>query len=320
MKNVASAPGKAILFGEHAVVYGLPAIAVPLSGIRAYATCSATVTPLTLISEDLPGPPLVYSSAAMDSDDPLALTVKLTLQHLSAGAMTGRVSLRSDLPMAGGLGSGAAISAALGRAIANLRGVCIRNSDLNSIVYEVERLHHGTPSGIDNTVVVYEIPLFYRKSQAIDRIEIADPLWLVLADTGIAAPTRAAVADVRALANHAPAKTAALFDRIGAIAREARDCLERGATARLGELMTANHRLLRALNVSSIELDQLVEAALDAGAYGAKLSGGGRGGHIIALVDELSAGKVAQDLLEAGAKRVMTTAVGEGTTGDDDPD
>ncbi|MCY3834796.1 MAG: mevalonate kinase [Chloroflexi bacterium] len=311
MNSVASAPGKAILFGEHAVVYGLPAIAVPLSGIRAYAYCSANESPLTLVTEDLPGPPLVYGSGAMDISDPMALVVKLTLQHLGASAMAGRVSLRSDLPIASGLGSGAAVSAALGRAIALLRGACIANSDLNSIVYEVEKLHHGTPSGIDNTVVVHEIPLFYRKDQAMDQIEIADPLWLVLADTGIAAPTRAAVADVRALANQAPARTAALFDRIGAIAHEARCCLERGATARLGELMSANHRLLRALHVSSIELDRLVEAALDAGAYGAKLSGGGRGGHIITLVDELSAGKVAQNLLEAGAKRVMTTTVGE---------
>jgi len=320
MTSVASAPGKAILIGEHAVVYGRPAIAIPLLGIRARARISTTDYPLTLIAEDLPRPPLVFSRGAMDIADPLALMVSLTAQYLGADDMNGRICLRSDIPVASGLGSGAAVSTALGRAIALLHGARIANSDLNALVFEVERLHHGTPSGIDNTVVVHEIPLFYSKDQAMDRIRIAKALRLVLADTGIAASTRAAVADVRALATNAPAKTASLFDRIGALALEARDCLERGATARLGELMTANHSLLRALRVSSVELDRLVEAALDAGAYGAKLSGGGRGGHIIALVGEHSADKVAQNLRRSGAKRVMATTVGESINGDDDPD
>ena len=104
---------------------------------------------------------------------------------------------------------------------------------------------------------------------------------------------------------------------IGAIVHEARDCIERGKTGPLGALMTANHRLLQALTVSSPELNVLVDAALNAGAKGAKLSGGGRGGNIIALADENTVDGVKQSLFEAGAKRVMVTVAGQGSQDDD---
>ncbi len=320
MSTVASAPGKAILCGEHAVVYGAPAIALPLSGIRAYAKIRKCDHPLTIIAEDLPRPPLVYRAGEMDMSDPLALTAELAIDYLGAGSISGEIRLKSDIPIASGLGSGAAISTALCRAIALLRASEIPAGDLSKLVYEVEKLHHGSPSGIDNTVVVCEAPVFFIKDQRMELINIAEPLQLVLADTGIAALTRDAVAAVRRRRQSAPAATAAIFAEIGAISKEAKDCLEQGATKRLGALMIANHRLLQALDVSSPELDRLVEAGLHGGAYGAKLSGGGRGGNIIALADAHSVDAVREKLLEAGAKRVMVTIAGEGRRDDDDSD
>lgn len=317
MSAQSSAPGKAILVGEHAVVYGKPAIALPLSGIRAKAAFRRTESPLTLIAEDLARPPLIVDSDAVASGDPLAIMAGLTMQYCGVGSLHGEVRIQSDIPIASGLGSGAAVSAALGRAIARLYGANLPDEALNRLVFEVERQHHGTPSGIDNTVVVYELPVYFVKGGTIDFLEIADPLWFVAANSGIVSLTRDAVADVRRQLRLARAQTASLFDDIGAIVVEARRCLEQGNTALLGELMTANHRLLRTLNVSCPELDHLVDAALNAGALGAKLSGGGRGGCIIALADEKSAPAVKRSLVEAGARQVMLTVAGQGRQIDD---
>ena len=241
----------------------------------------------------------------------------LTLRHLDASGMKGEIRIRSDIPIASGLGSGAAVSAALGRAIARLHGKDIADDDLSRLVFEVEKLHHGTPSGIDNAVVAHEKPLYFVKRRPIEVISIEGALCLILADTGIASPTRDAVAAVRALRQHQPEITARIFGEIGEITREARCCVERGAAARLGGLMTANHHLLQSLSVSSRQLDRLVEAALGAGALGAKLSGGGRGGNIVALTEGDKADRVKQALIEAGAKRVMLTVAGAGSHHDD---
>ncbi len=317
MSGHASAPGKAILVGEHAVVYGLPAIAIPLSGMRAKAIAKATDYPLTIIAEDLTRPALTIDVDEIDRSDPIALMASLTMQYLGVADIKGEITIRSDIPIASGLGSGAAVSAALGRAIAQLHGANIPAEELNRLVFEVEKLHHGTPSGIDNTVVAFELPVYFVKGGAVDFIDIGEPLWILLADTGIASLTRAVVADVRALTKRSPTLTSRILDEIGSIVHEARDCILRGATGRLGELLTANHRLLQALKVSSTELDRLVDAALTAGANGAKLSGGGRGGNIIALADEYTVDGVKQSLFEAGAKRVMLTVVPQGSQDDD---
>ena len=317
MRIQESAPGKAILFGEHAVVYGKPAIAVPLSGIRAAVTGIATADALAIVAEDLAPFPLKIGGEHAEQTSPLALMARLTAKRLGATKLTGEFRIRSDIPIASGLGSGAAVSAALGRAIAQLHGAKISDADLNRLVFEVEKIHHGTPSGIDNTVVVFEMPLYFVKGEGAEFISFGKPLRLVLANSGIASLTRDAVADVRSLARGAPARTGRVFDEIGNIVNEARDCIERGERDRLGALMTANHRLLQALTVSSPELDVLVDAALGAGALGAKLSGGGRGGNIIALVGADAATGLKRSLLEAGATRVMTTVAGRKSRDDD---
>jgi mevalonate kinase len=303
----ASAPGKAILFGEHAVVYGRPAIAIPLSGIRAHAFGRATAHPLKVTSEILTQATRLHDIEALDRSDPLALMAALTARHIGATALKGEIRIQSDLPIASGLGSGAAVSAALGRAIAGLAASCIADGALNEIVFEVEKLHHGTPSGIDNSVVVYEKPVYFVKDETLEFVRIGDPLYILLGDTGIGSLTRDAVAHVRSQLAREPAQTAKLFDEIAVIVDDARASIASGAAAPLGELMTANHALLCRLGLSSAELDTLVDVALKAGALGAKLSGGGRGGHIIALVDRGSMNGVRDALIEAGAKRVLAT-------------
>jgi mevalonate kinase len=243
-------------------------------------------------------------------DNALALTARLVLQKLDATPPNVTIRLHSDIPIASGLGSGAAVSAALARALCAAVNASMDEATLNALIYEVEKVYHGTPSGIDNTVVVYERPVYFVREHPIETLTITKPITLVIGDTGISASTRVAVEGVRRLYDADPGHVQPILDEIGEIVVQARLSIEHGQPETMGALMNRNHALLQQLTVSSPELDQLVNAALDAGASGAKLSGGGRGGNMIALVTADSAAQVETALLQAGAARVFTTIVG----------
>lgn len=307
----ASAPGKAILFGEHAVVYGQPAIAVPVSQV----TAKATVTPgirapqgeIRILAPDIDLDAILDD---LPEDQPLAAAVRAGLAAFGvarAPAFTLRV--HSTIPVAGGLGSGAAVSVAILRAVSAFLGHPLSDSEVSDLAFEVEKLHHGTPSGIDNTVVTYAQPVFFIKGHPIEVFSIPTPFTLVVADTGIPSPTKIAVGDVRSAWQADGERYEAIFGAIGSLAKQARLAIETEGNAGLGPLMDQNHSLLQSLNVSSPELDRLVEAARAAGALGAKLSGGGRGGNMIALVEPEQAAEVAAALEDAGAKQTIITEV-----------
>jgi mevalonate kinase len=307
----ASAPGKVILFGEHAVVYGRPAIAVPVSDVQA----TARVAPgpagrgLRLVAHNIGRD---YPLAGAPEGDALAAIVRRVLAELGVRPAPDLVvTLDSTIPIASGLGSGAACSAAIARAlVAHLRpGQPLADERLNELVFAVEQIHHGTPSGIDNSVIVFGRPVYFRRGQPIETFAVRAPFWLAIGDTGVSSPTRVTVGDVRQAWQAEPARYEALFDRIGALADEARRAIEAGEPAALGSLMRENHELLRALGVSSPKLEALVAAASAAGAAGAKLSGGGRGGNMIALVAETRREAVAAALRRAGARGVIVTRV-----------
>ena len=183
---------------------------------------------------------------------------------------------------------------------------------ISALVYEVERLHHGTPSGIDNTVVVYGQPVYFVRGQPPQTFHIGRPFMLAIADTGIHSPTRIAVGDVRRAWERQPARFEGLFDRVAAVVEAARSAIAAGEPERLGPLMDENHALLQEIGVSCPELDALVAAARAAGAAGAKLSGAGRGGNMIALVTANTEAQVVDALCAAGAVRVIVTEVADG--------
>jgi mevalonate kinase len=299
-----SAPAKIILFGEHAVVYGQPALAVPVSSLRAEAVAEFHHDKLTIIARDLDNKIITF-----DGEDPLAESIRLTLQKLNIEAPQAKITVQSNIPIASGLGSGAAITTVLVRALCELIQHPLSAEDLNQLVYEVEKIHHGTPSGIDNTVVVYEQAIYFVRNQPIQPIENAMPLTLLIANTGIASLTKVAVGDVRKLVDSKPERIQPILEKIGAIVNAARQAMQHGNISQLGELMYANHELLQQLTVSSPELDKLVEVAKADGALGAKLSGGGRGGNMIALVTDETKANVRQALLDAGAVQVYETIV-----------
>lgn len=303
-----SAPGKVILFGEHAVVYGRPAIAVPVSQVAATATVtpgaagSGCLLDLSDIGETVP----VTGESTVQ---PLALVAQLTLEALAIPTPDWRITLHSTIPVSSGLGSGAAAAAAIVRALAAAAGHSVSPATVSALVYASERLFHGTPSGIDNTVIAYEQPVWFVRGQPPEPFAIARPLTLVIGDTGIASPTSITVGDVRRGWQAEPARYGALFDAVGRAAVAARDAILSGDTGLLGRLMDENHALLQQMDVSSPELDRLCMAARRAGALGAKLSGGGRGGNMIALARADEAEPLAAALSAAGARRVLVTVV-----------
>jgi mevalonate kinase len=219
------------------------------------------------------------------------------------------IRITSTIPVASGLGSGAAVTVALTRALAAHLNHSMTDEEVNAFTYEIEKLHHGTPSGIDNTVVTYARPVYFVKGQPMEIFKVEQPFTIVIADTGISAPTKESVGDVRKLWEADKTKWESVFDKIGEIVNQARQAMESGKWEKLGDLMKKNHSLLQELTISSPELDQLIEAARNAGALGAKLSGGGRGGNMIALVQPETAEAVSASLKEAGAKNTIITQV-----------
>jgi mevalonate kinase len=244
------------------------------------------------------------------SNQPLALIVRLALLRLGLPPDPDwQIEVQSTIPIASGLGSGAALSAALVRAVYAHAGQPSTPALVSELVFESERFYHGTPSGIDNTVIAYGLPIWFVKGAAPIPFTPKAPLTLVIADSGIAAPTKETVGDVRVGWQADPRRYEAWFDAIGAITQAARQAIEQGTLAALGHLFNENQALLVQLGVSSPPLDRLIQAARAAGAVGAKLSGGGRGGNLIALVQPETVEPVQQMLLAAGARRVIVTSI-----------
>lgn len=307
----ATAPGKVILFGEHAVVYGRPAIAAPISQVRARAV--VTATPRQPAGEALIQAPdigLESRLSELPDDHPLACVVNglLAALHVShPPACTIRVT--STIPVAAGLGSGAAVSVAILRAFSAFLGAPLGDDQISALAYEVEKLHHGTPSGIDNTVITYQLPVYFVRGQPIQSLRLPAPFTVVIGDTGVTSPTAATVGDVRQAWQANPAVYEALFDRVGRVTGAARSAIEAGRTGELGPLMDENQALLDRMGVSSPELERLILAARASGALGAKLSGGGRGGNMIALTTDTNAPQIARALLDSGAVRAIITEI-----------
>jgi mevalonate kinase len=306
--TTSSAPGKVILFGEHAVVYGRPALAVPVTQVHADVDVSDSARPGIWI--DAPDVKLHAELNTLPSDHPIASVIHnfLFLSRVSPFPNL-EIKVSSTIPVASGLGSGAAVTVALTRALASHLDYSITDEEVNAFAYEIEKLHHGSPSGVDNTVVTYAMPVYFVKGEPIEILKVGGPFTILIGDTGISAPTKESVSDVRRLWIEDKSRWEGVFDKIGEISFTARRAIEAGKPELLGELMNENHALLQTLTVSSLELDRLVEAALRAGASGAKLSGGGRGGNMIALVAPEQAETVSLALKEAGAKNTIITQV-----------
>jgi hydroxymethylglutaryl-CoA reductase len=258
-----TAAGKVILLGEHGVVYGRRALALPIP-----AAVNVTIRESDTLEHDLP-------------DDFVAELLK-ALAVENAGW---RISVDSRLPFGKGLGSSAAIAVATARAFSERLGLGLDNERVNAIALASEKLAHGTPSGVDNTLSTYAKPMLFRndghlefKSLELDR---EPPLLIAWGDeTG---RTSEQVAAVRARHERSPAHFDALFDEMDSLSEQGATLLVKGAWPELGALMNICHGLLNAIGVSTPHLERMVALARHSGAAGAKLTGAGGGGSIVAL-------------------------------------
>ena len=305
---ISSAPGKIILFGEHAVVYGRPALAVPVTQVHADVEVADSDRPGIWINA--PDINLHAELNTLPSDHPIAAVIHnfLFISRVSPFPNLD-INITSTIPVASGLGSGAAVTVALTRALSSYLDFPMPDEEINLFAYEIEKLHHGTPSGVDNTVVTFAKPVYFVKGQPIETFHAGNPFTIVIGNTGISAPTKESVGDVRKLWEADKARWEGVFDQVGETAKQARSAIESGKWKELGTLMKRNHILLQEMTVSSPELDALVSAAIKAGALGAKMSGGGRGGNMIALVEESQAETVIKSLMAIGARNTIMTQV-----------
>lgn len=307
----AYAPGKCILLGEHAVVYHRPAIAIPVNQVKAHAVVVArpTANPGEIRIE-APDIDLEADIDDLPLDHPIVQTIHGVFRSLGVSSIPAfLLRVTSTIPVAAGLGSSAAVTVAISRAISTFLGKPLEVGDTSDLAYQIEKLHHGTPSGIDNTVIAYAQPIYFLRGHPFQTLNISEPFTLIIADSGIPSSTADVVADVALNWQKNPGHSEALFDAIGTLVNHARRVIEEGPISDLGSLMNSNHEYLRELKISCPELDHLVATARKAGAFGAKISGGGRGGNMIALVSPDSAMNIAEELSRAGAVRTILTRV-----------
>jgi len=307
----AKAPAKTILFGEHAVVYGYPAIAVPVSGLIVKTSVLPHIgRENTIIRFNIEDGFEETSLSKLDRQHPILVCLREIENMLGQPLPNMEITISSSIPIAAGLGSSAAIAVAVTRAVSEFLGLRISNEAINQIAYQSEVIQHGTPSGIDNTVIALNQPVMYIKGKPIQPLTIRSPFHIILADSGDRVLTKEVVASVGKLRNDKPEIVADLFDQIGRITRSALTAVQKGNAKLIGELMNKNHKVLQKLSVSSAKLDSLVSEALASGAYGAKLCGAGRGGFMVAVCDANLIEKIMENLLAHGASRVFYSIIG----------
>lgn len=294
-----SACGKAILVGEHFVVYGAPALAIPLVDVRTRVRiCSGVGDSLVL-----------ESPAGISQRDGAESLFKGALNVLGLPATGWHVSIDSDLPIGCGLGSSAALSLSFLRGLRPWCNASLSPDETNAAAFELERIAHGDPSGVDNTVVTYEEGVLYRKSQPWERLVIPS-FTLVLADTGLRSLTADAVAQVRAWRGTSRLRFDALLQDSERDTHRLRLALEGADWEECGTLMDRAQKRLVEIGVSLPSLCHLAGAAKQAGALGAKLTGAGVGGCILALTRAGEGEKLSKALVQAGAKETWIISAG----------
>ncbi len=297
------AHGKIILLGEHAVVYGKPGLAAAIDrGVKAEAREAA---------EDLlflsPWGRVVRADEG--SEDALARAFALALSGRDPARPRLEVHCEVDLPAGAGLGCSAAIGVAVLDAIDHALGRVRDRPALADAALEWERIFHGNPSGIDNTMAAMGGIALYRKGLPLERVLPRRPLPIVVAFSGESSSTKETVASVARQRGQRPAEVDALLDAIESVVMNGKLAIETGDLRTLGKLFDANQMMLSSLMLSTEKLERMIGAARSEGALGAKLTGGGGGGCMIALLPSLEAAEpVVQALRAEGCEPFVVEA------------
>lgn len=304
----ASAPAKVILTGEHAVVYNEPALVMAINR-RAHVTAAQTRGDIVEIrSTDLEQTERFTLKGDLEPQSEKSSTNRLQpyqaiVRQLSRRAEYSggfQISIRSEIPISAGLGSSAAIGVAMSAAMANTLGLKLSKTEISKIALESEKLFHGHPSGIDNLISAQGGLIVFRRNEGFLPIQSSAKLRLVIGMTHVERSTAEQVAKVAATVKEHHEVGQLLLHCIGHLTIETVQALRAGKVETVGRLLSLNHWLANALGVSHPTLDQLVHASLDAGAMGAKLTGAGGGGCMIALVTGDSEEAVVQAIKREG--------------------
>ena len=281
----ASAPGKIIISGEHAVVHGKPAIAGAISS-RVYTTLEE--------GEGILSIPQLNIDSPLDSEGSIFAFFRRGFELLKKKPLT--IKIDCDFPIGAGLGSSAAMACSFLKALEP----DLTNERIQQLAHEMEKIVHGNPSGVD-TAISTNGGLIRFQSGEIMPLPVRN-LPILVGYTRMPGNTKKTVSKVQKLLEEKP-ETKKILDNIEDITLRCEEAILRGNQSLLGELLTENHELLRELGVSTPELDRLVKVALKAGALGAKLTGGGGGGCIIALSGEE---KVVEAIRNSGGTVIKT--------------
>jgi mevalonate kinase len=302
--------GKVILFGEHFVVHGVPGI---VSAIDSATDAEVTQTGNELVIRD------ERKAAKGYAEEKRLQQIESIERMLKKMGLDPKLPLNiwigGTLPGFSGLGASAASSVAIARAIAEELSMKLTNDQVNQIAYEAEKAYAGNPSGIDNTAATYGGFMWFKKNVAggpasVERLSIRKPVEIVIGSTGKVANTKAMVAGVAERKNKNPEKYGQIFKQAEDLAFAGRKALESYDLKKVGELMNENHRLLQEIEVSSRELDLLVDIAQKQGAFGAKLTGGGGGGCIVALTPGKELQEKVAGAIEKDGFEVLRTKIG----------
>ena len=307
--------GKAILFNEHFVVYGIPAI-VSAIGRHTTARIESSSQSGWKINDNRKATPNYKENKIDQQKDSINKMIKMMRLDLSKNGV--EITLEGNLYCASGIGASAASCVAIARALSDHFEMNLSNDEINNIAYEGEKGYHGTPSGIDNTASTFGGLIWFEKTEnnVMDKLNIPNPIEIVMGNTGKVANTTAAVAGVKERKEKFPDKYNQIFDRAENIAYLAKNALMEEDFTEIGKLMNENHKLLQQIEVSSKELDFMVKLARDAGALGAKLTGGGLGGNMIALTPGRDLQDRVATAIEKEGFQTLKTVIGASRQGE----
>jgi len=302
--------GKVILFGEHFVVHGVPGIASAIDS-TADAEVKKAAKGITVRDE--------RKAAKGYAEEKRLQQIESIQRMLKAMGLPSDTALDiwlgGDLPGFSGLGASAASSVAIARAITREFGLALSDEKINAVAYEAEKAYAGNPSGIDNTAATFGGLIWFKKNMAggadtVEKLNLRKPVEIVIGSTGKVANTKAMVEGVAERKRKNPQEYDPIFKQAEELSHAGRKALEAYDLKKMGELMNENHRLLQEIEVSSRELDLLVDVARKQGALGAKLTGGGGGGCMTALTPGKALQEKVAKAIEGAGFEVLRTKIG----------